>query len=91
MDVQPSLCQTCSETLYIGFYVFQMSMSVNRRLIRVLPMKNVSILMQLTDVIASLAILEFQRYVSVGIYSYYIPRKAFHSVCIAENIEYFRY
>ena len=23
--------------------------------------------------------------------SYYIPRKAFHSVCIAENIEYFRY
>ena len=22
---------------------------------------------------------------------YYIPRKAFHSVCIAENIEYFQY
>ena len=91
MDVQPSLCKTFSETPYIGFYVFQMSMSVNRRLIRVLPMKNVSILMQLTDVIASLAILEFQRYVLVGIDSYYIPRKAFHSVCIAENIEYFRY
>ena len=29
--------------------------------------------------------------VSGCILIYYIPRKAFHSVCIATNIEYFRY